>query len=98
MSDRLHVGPAHHASEEVARELVGAVVPEEMQRCDDCGAFLPDCDCDQDEPFDPEWACTHCGGEGTCDDGADPLWDCPDELHACHACGGSGKREDQRIF
>lgn len=42
--------------------------------------------------------CTHCGGSGTCDDGSDPLGDCPDELHSCHACRGSGLRKDQCIF
>jgi hypothetical protein len=50
------------------------------------------------DAYDPEWACTHCGGDGLCWDGADPLGDCPDEMHACHACGGSGKRKDQRVF
>jgi DnaJ-class molecular chaperone len=45
-----------------------------------------------------ELECTHCGGEGTCDDGADPLLTCPDELHPCHACKGSGLRRDQVIF
>jgi len=24
------------------------------------------------EGDDPEWACTHCGGEGDCMDGSDP--------------------------
>lgn len=59
----------------------------------------------QDDDFpDYEWdddydlECTHCGGEGFCDDGSDPLGNCPDELHRCHACGGSGNRSDQRIF
>lgn len=42
--------------------------------------------------------CTHCGGDGTCDDNADPLWDCDDQPHPCHACGGTGRRRDQRIF
>jgi len=50
-----------------------------------------------DEDFD-DLECTHCGGEGLCWDGADPLGDCPDELHPCHACGGSGNRGDQTIF
>jgi hypothetical protein len=56
-----------------------------------------ECSCD-DYEFDPEWGCTHCGGEGTCDEGSDPLGNCPDDLHRCHACGGSGRRSDQRIF
>lgn len=51
-----------------------------------------------DDEFDPEWACTHCNGEGLCWDGADPLGDCPDEPHSCHACYGSGRREDQWVF
>jgi DnaJ-class molecular chaperone len=51
-----------------------------------------------DDDSGEEWDCTHCAGEGTCDDNANPLWDCDDHLHSCHACGGSGKRSDQRIF
>jgi DnaJ-class molecular chaperone len=51
-----------------------------------------------DDDFGQEWDCTHCAGEGTCDDNANPLWDCDDQLHPCHACGGSGKCSDQRIF
>lgn len=48
---------------------------------------------------DDEWECTHCDGEGICyDAGADPLGDCPDTIHDCHACGGSGKRDDQTVF
>lgn len=47
---------------------------------------------------DREYDCTHCGGEGLCWDGADPLGNCPDEPHRCHACGGSGNRKDQVIF
>ena len=43
-------------------------------------------------------SCTHCNGEGTCDDNANPLWDCDDNLHGCHACGGTGERRDQRVF
>jgi hypothetical protein len=49
-----------------------------------------------DEDFD--WQCTHCGGDGTCEDGADPLDRCPDEPHPCHACRGSGNRKDQWLF
>ncbi len=52
----------------------------------------------EDLAWDAEWACTHCGGEGLCWDGSDPLGDCPDEPHPCHACDGSGRRDDQRIF
>ena len=51
----------------------------------------------RDEAYD-ELECTHCGGEGTCEDGSDPLGNCPDESHRCHACGGSGRRRDQTIF
>jgi DnaJ-class molecular chaperone len=50
------------------------------------------------EDFGDQDDCTHCNGEGTCDDNADPLWDCDDNPHPCHACGGSGRRRDQRIF
>ena len=45
-----------------------------------------------------DWDCTHCGGDGVCMDGTDPLGNCPDEPHRCHACGGSGRRRDQTIF
>lgn len=50
---------------------------------------------------DPEgegWPCTHCSGEGVCDAGSDPLGDCPEDPHRCHACGGSGNRRDQTVF
>lgn len=50
------------------------------------------------DDFGHELECTICCGEGTCDDNADPLWDCDDILHPCHACGGSGKRRDQRYW
>ena len=53
---------------------------------------------DLEEGYDPEWACTHCNGEGLCWDGSDPLGDCPDDPHACHACYGSGRRRDQWLF
>lgn len=49
-----------------------------------------------DDGFDLE--CTHCGGEGLCWDGSDPLGNCPDAPHRCHACGGSGNRKDQTVF
>lgn len=48
--------------------------------------------------WDSERDCTHCSGEGICMDGSDPLGNCPDEPHRCHACGGSGDRKDQTIF
>lgn len=44
------------------------------------------------------WPCTHCSGEGTCDEGSDPLGNCPEDTHRCHACGGSGNRRDQTVF
>jgi hypothetical protein len=50
------------------------------------------------EQWDDITACTHCGGEGTCHDGVNPLGDCPDKMHRCHACGGSGARDDQVHF
>ena len=52
----------------------------------------------EDEWLEGEWDCTHCCGEGTCDDNSDPLGNCGDDLHPCHACGGSGLRKDQRVF
>lgn len=53
---------------------------------------------EEDFELDDEFDCTHCGGEGTCDDGSDPLGDCDDLPHPCHACGGSGRRSDQVVF
>lgn len=50
------------------------------------------------EQWDDLLACTHCNGEGVCWDGADPLGDCPEEPHRCHACGGTGDRGDQVHF
>lgn len=50
------------------------------------------------DDFGHELECTHCGGEGTCDANANPLWDCDDNPHPCHACSGSGSRRDQRVF
>jgi hypothetical protein len=64
--------------------------------CPDCGYDELNCRCAED--LMDEWDCTHCGGEGVCEDGADPLVTCPCEPHNCHACGGSGLRRDQRIF
>lgn len=53
-------------------------------------------DCDTpDGYYEP---CSYCGGEGDCMDGADPLGDCRDEPHECHACSGSGRAEDQVIW
>ena len=53
---------------------------------------------DQEFESDDDLACTHCGGEGLCWDGSDPLGNCPDVAHRCHACNGSGKRRDQTLF
>lgn len=47
---------------------------------------------------DHDLECTHCGGEGLCWDGSDPLGNCADDPHRCHACTGSGKRKDQTVF
>lgn len=63
--------------------------------CSYCGDVEEDnCHCDDRDDLD----CTHCGGDGICDDGADPLWSCPPEPHFCHACKGTGNRRDQVIF
>jgi hypothetical protein len=51
-----------------------------------------------DDYDDDDLECTHCGGDGLCWDGADPLGNCPDDAHRCHACNGSGKRRDQTLF
>ncbi len=48
------------------------------------------------EDEDDYLACTHCGGEGVCEDNCDPLWYEP--FHKCHACNGTGNRKDQVIF
>ena len=64
--------------------------------CEYCGYHESNCHCDVD--FMDDLECTHCGGDGICDDGADPLWSCPPEAHLCHACNGTGKRRDQVIF
>jgi DnaJ-class molecular chaperone len=74
--------------------------------CRSCGRGLAGADgycincepSDYDEDSDDDLECTHCGGSGDCHDGADPLGNCPDQVHPCHACGGSGGREDQAIF
>lgn len=62
--------------------------------CVHCGYDEENCICD-DEDFMDNLDCTHCGGTGECDDNANPLWDCDDLPHACHACGGTGNRSDQ---
>lgn len=49
------------------------------------------------DDFGHELECTVCCGAGDCDANADPLWDCDDNLHPCHACGGSGKRRDRIV-
>lgn len=54
---------------------------------------------DESWEYDPDdLECTRCGGDGFCWDGADPLGNCPDEIHKCHACNGSGARSDQVVF
>lgn len=70
---------------------------QEREACFDCGYDALNCMCD-DEDFMDNLECTHCGGDGECDDGADPLLTCPCEPHTCHACNGSGKRRDQVIL
>ena len=51
-----------------------------------------------EEMTEDDPGCTHCNGEGLCWDGSDPLGNCPDGPHRCHACGGSGARKDQTIW
>lgn len=63
--------------------------------CPDCECDLWFCRCDE---FEDDWDCTHCCGDGTCDANSNPLENCDENAHPCHACGGSGKRSDQRIF
>lgn len=63
--------------------------------CPDCGYDEVNCACGE---FNDDWDCTHCGGDGICMDNSDPLWDCDHMPHSCHACGGTGRRSDQRIF
>ena len=56
----------------------------------------------EDDPyvddFGDELECIVCGGNGDCDDNANPLWDCDDQLHDCHSCGGTGMRRDMRYW
>lgn len=65
--------------------------------CPDCGWSFASCECYDDDPEGgDDFACTFCGGEGTCEAGCDPGW--YDDIHACHACNGTGRRRDQVIF
>lgn len=50
------------------------------------------------DQYEDDLACTWCNGEGDCYDGSDPLGDCPDWIHPCHACRGTGRRKDQTVF
>jgi DnaJ-class molecular chaperone len=79
-----------------SREPVSEVRPEAVPSCPDCGWSEQECRC-YDDP-DDDWDCTICGGDGTCDANADPLWDCDEVDHPCHACGGTGKRSAQRYM
>lgn len=62
----------------------------------DFEAYLADRD---DDEFDDQWCCTHCGGEGWCEVD-DPLWDECDEFGygECSACSGTGERKHQTVF
>lgn len=51
-----------------------------------------------DGPDPDDWPCTICNGDGQCDANSDPRWDCDESPHYCHACGGTGNRNDQRYF
>lgn len=51
-----------------------------------------------DDYVDGDSGCSWCGGDGVCTDGVDPLGDCPDEAHRCHACGGTGLAKDQTVW
>ncbi len=83
-----------HFERESRSSPIGITAREE---CIYCGYDELNCMCD-DEDFMDSLDCTHCGGDGLCDDGADPLWSCPPEAHFCHACNGSGRRRDQTIW
>ena len=56
---------------------------------------------DDDEDFDPNWACQTCGGDGVeeCEDfdTSEGCWerDCNGRIHTCPNCRGSGKAKDQ---
>lgn len=64
--------------------------------CLDCGWPLSDCQCFGDDIEDDDAACSHCSGEGTCENGCDPGW--YDDIHPCHACSGTGRAKDQVIW
>jgi hypothetical protein len=67
------------------------------EECPDCGYDEPNCQCDKD--FMDDLDCTHCCGDGICDDGYDDIGgSCPSTAHFCHACKGTGRRRDQVFF
>ena len=48
--------------------------------------------------FGQEWDCTHCGGEGTCDAGADHVVGLPGRVAPVSRVRQVEKRADQTIF
>jgi hypothetical protein len=78
-------------------ELLGAFTPDEAMP----GPFMdePDEPVYDDDEFDDEWSCTHCGGEGYRE--VDDIWwdDC-DEFGQgpCTSCRGTGERRHQWVF
>lgn len=82
-----------------------SVGPPTIEICPSCGwnqatsdGYCLDCARLAEDDGEYDVGCSHCGGEGLCYDGSDPLGNCPDEMHDCHACGGSGRGKDQVIF
>jgi hypothetical protein len=53
----------------------------------------------EDDEWDDNLSCTHCGGEGY-REVEDPLWDDCDEFGygPCTSCDGTGRRDKQWVF
>lgn len=78
-------------------ELLGCYSPE-----DAVAPYVPEpaapIDFDEDD-WDDDEGCTHCGGEGF-RQVDDIFWDDCDEFGwgPCTSCNGTGRRQDQRVF
>lgn len=54
---------------------------------------------DDDDFYDDDLDCFHCGGEGFIEGSemGDPMWYDDDEWYKCFSCGGSGNRADMTV-